>query len=47
MPHAKATEVHERYEDDEAVAAALGNSPEVARQVYVDHPADRVAKRIA
>lgn len=45
--HTRATEIHERYESDEAVAAALGNSPEVARQVYVDSPADRVAQRIA
>jgi integrase len=45
--HAYATEIHRRYEDDEAVAAALGNSPEVARQVYVDGPADAVARRIA
>jgi integrase len=45
--HAKATEVQRKYEDDAAVAAALGNTPEVARQVYVDAPADAVAKRIA
>ncbi len=45
--HTKATEVHERYEDDAAVAAALGNSAEVARQVYVDSPRDAVAKRVA
>ncbi|HYH64914.1 MAG TPA: site-specific integrase, partial [Urbifossiella sp.] len=45
--HTHATEIHDRYESDAAVAAALGNSPEVARQVYVDDPETRVAKRIA
>jgi integrase len=47
LRHAKATEVQRRYEDDELVAAALGNSPEVARRVYVDNPGDAVAKRVA
>jgi integrase len=47
LRHRGATDVHERYESDADVAAALGNSPEVARQVYVDSPEDRVAKRIA
>lgn len=47
LRHRRATDVHEKYEDDTAVAAALGNTPEVARQVYVDSPADRVGKRIA
>lgn len=45
--HTKATEIHRKYEDDSAVARALGNSPEIARQVYVDGPADAVARRIA
>ena len=45
--HSKATEIHRAYEDDDAVAAILGNSPETARQVYVDGPADAVARRIA
>lgn len=47
LRHAKATEVQRRYEDDATVAAALGNTPEVARQVYVDGPGDAVAKRVA
>jgi len=47
LRHSRATEVKDRYEDDAAVAAALGNSPEVARQVYIDNPADKVARRIA
>jgi len=47
LRHSRATEIQRRYEDDKAVAAALGNSPEVSRQVYVDNPADAVAKRIA
>jgi integrase len=44
---AKAMEIQRLYESDKDVAAALGNTPEVARQVYVEHPADAVAKRIA
>jgi len=47
LRHSKATAVQRAYEDDEAVAAALGNSKETARQVYVDSPADAVARRIA
>jgi integrase len=47
LRHAKATEVYERYEDDAAVAEAIGNTPEVSRQVYIDSPGDAVAKRIA
>lgn len=47
LRHARAAEIHDRYEDDAAVAAALGNSPEVSRQVYIDNPADKVARRIA
>ena len=45
--HAKATEIQRVYEDDAAVAAILGNTPEVARQVYVDSPVTAVARRIA
>jgi integrase len=45
--HTHATEIHDRYGSDEAVAAALGNTPEVARQVYVDSPGERVARQIA
>jgi len=47
LRHSRGKEVHDRYESDEMVAAALGNTPEVARQVYIDNPADRVARRIA
>jgi integrase len=47
LRHAKGTEVQRAYEDDDAVAAALGNTAEVSRQVYVDNPADAVARRIA
>lgn len=47
LRHSHGTAVHLRYEDDAAVAAALGNSAEVARQVYVDDPSDAVARRIA
>ena len=45
--HTKGTEVQRAYEDDGATAAVLGNTPEVARQVYTDSPADAVARRIA
>ncbi len=47
LRHNKATEVMRRYEDDRAVGAAIGDSPEVARQVYADRPGEAVAKRIA
>lgn len=47
LRHRGATEVMERLEDIEAVAAALGNTPEVARQVYVERPGEAVAARIA
>ena len=45
--HTAATLVQRATECDASVAAALGNTPEVARQVYVNDPADGVAKRIA
>ena len=45
--HLRANDVHEAYEDDAALAASLGNTPEVARQVYIDRSKDKVAKRIA
>jgi integrase len=45
--HTYATELHRRYEDDELVAAAIGDTPEVARYVYVDDPADAAARRVA
>lgn len=47
LRHRRATDVHRRYESDAAAAAALGNSPEVARQVYVDSPGERTARAIA
>jgi len=47
LRHNKATEVMDRYEDDAAVATLLGNSAEVARQVYAKNPGEGVAKRIA
>jgi hypothetical protein len=37
----------ERYEDDRAAAAVIGDSPEVTRQVYAARPGEAVAKRIA
>jgi integrase len=46
LRHNRATFVHDAYESDEAVAAAIGDTPEVARHVYVD-PRDAVARRIA
>ena len=45
--HTYATELHRRYEDDALVAAAIGDTPEVARHVYVDDPADATARRVA
>lgn len=45
--HTFATELHRQYEDDELVAAAIGDTAEVTRRVYVDDPADAAAKRIA
>jgi hypothetical protein len=36
-----------RDESDKDVAAALGNSPEVERRVYVDDPGEEAARRIA
>ena len=45
--HTYATDLHRRYEDDKLVAAAIGDTPEVARRVYVDDPNDAAAKRIA
>lgn len=47
LRHNRATDVMERYEDDRAVAAAIGDSPEVARQVYAHRPGEAVAARIA
>ena len=47
LRHTRATEVQRIYESDTAAAAAIGDTPEVARQVYVERPGDAVAKRIA
>ncbi len=47
LRHNRATEVMDRFEDDRAVGAALGNSPEVSRQVYAHRPGEAVARRIA
>jgi integrase len=47
LRHTRATAVHDHYQSDEAAAAALGNTPEVARRVYVDSPGDRLARRVA
>lgn len=47
LRHNRATEVMDRYEDDRAVGSALGNSPEVSRQVYAHRPGEAVARRIA
>jgi integrase len=47
LRHNKATEVMDLYESDAATAAVLGNTPEVARQVYADRAGENVAKRIA
>lgn len=47
LRHNKATEVMDRYESDRDAAAVIGNSPEVARQVYAKNPGEPVARRIA
>jgi integrase len=47
LRHNRATNVMRAYESDEAVGLAIGDTPEVARQVYVDSPGDQVARRIA
>lgn len=47
LRHNRATELQRRYECDDAVRIGIGDSAEVARQVYVDDPAEAVAKRIA
>jgi integrase len=47
LRHNKATELMDAYESDAAVGAALGNSPEVARQVYAHRAGESVARRIA
>ncbi len=49
LRHNRATQIMDAYEDDSAAAAVLGNTPEVARQIYVGkHRAkEKVARRIA
>jgi integrase len=47
LRHNKATEVMDAYESDAATAAVLGNTPEVARQVYASRAGESVARRIA
>lgn len=47
LKHSRATEVQRVYEDSEAVASAIGNTPEVAREVYTDDPREAVRRRIA
>lgn len=44
--HSRATEVERIYESDAAAAAAIGDSPNVTREVYID-PSDVVRRRIA
>jgi integrase len=46
LRHNKATDVKRIYEDDEKAAAAIGDSVEVAREIYID-PMDAVRRRIA
>lgn len=46
LRHTRATEVERIYESDEAAGAAIGDTPRVASEVYVD-PSDAVARRIA
>lgn len=46
LRHSRATEVMKVFESNEAAAAAIGDSPEVTREIYVD-PLDAVRKRIA
>lgn len=46
LRHSRATEVMRIFESNEAAAAVIGDTPEVARTVYVD-PLDAVRRRIA
>lgn len=46
LRHNRATDVQRQYEDNAAAAAAIGDTPEVTSEVYVD-PADSVRRRIA
>jgi integrase len=47
LRHTYATAVQHRYENDAATGAAIGDSPEVARQVYSADPAGATARRVA
>ncbi|VTR92786.1 catalytic phage domain protein : Integrase, catalytic core, phage domain protein OS=Rhodopirellula sallentina SM41 GN=RSSM_06627 PE=4 SV=1: Phage_integrase [Gemmata massiliana] len=47
LRHNRATEVMDIYESDQATAAVLGNTPEVARQIYAHRAGESVARRIA
>lgn len=47
LRHRKAQEVQDAYENDDMTGIAIGDSPEVARQIYTRHPEDAVARRIA
>ncbi len=47
LRHRKATDVQVLYECDDATAKAIGDTPEVARQVYAGRPEKAVAERIA
>ena len=46
LRHARATEVERIYEDSGAAAAAIGDTPEVVRRVYLD-PNEAYRRRIA
>lgn len=46
LRHSRATEVQRIYESDAAAAAAIGDTPEVTRRIYVD-PNAAVKRRIA
>jgi integrase len=46
LRHSRATEVMRIFESNEAASAAIGDTPEVTREIYVD-PLDAVRKRIA
>jgi integrase len=47
LRHNRATELMDALEDDAAVAAVLGNSPEVTRRVYAHRAGETAARRIA
>jgi integrase len=47
LRHNRATELQAIYESDEAVRIGIGDTPEVARKIYVDDPDAAAARRIA